>query len=114
MEHPKETYSDQLLDSMLPMQERYVEMENAIADSQREYEKYLADEIIRKERDKILRYSGDCPIQKAIVLMLNYRLGQVEKQVVEEYLKLVNKELLFKYINSHKCSITGSYIGNFI
>lgn len=114
MEPPKETYSDQLLDPMLPMQERDIEMENAIADSQREYEKYLADELIRKERDKILRYAGNCPIQKAIVLMLNYKLGQVEKPVIEEYLKIVNKKLLLKYINSHKCSITESYIGNFI
>ena len=114
---PEESYSDRLQNPEEEKMDRDTEMEEVMRESMVEYERYLADENLRRERDRIEKYSGDCMVQKAVLLMIKYKLKMVEKTEVSEILMKLrdegNMEAIYRYLQRHKV-LPANYIGIFL
>tara|TARA_B100000579_G_C22564106_1_gene725819 strand:+ start:216 stop:578 length:363 start_codon:yes stop_codon:yes gene_type:complete len=114
---PEESYTDRLQHPDEAPLERDLEMESAMIASMKEYEEHLANDKLRKERDRIKKYAGDCVIQKAVLLMIDYKLNLKEKSEVSSFMSVLlaegRLEDVYRYLEKH-IILPANYIGIFL
>ena len=114
---PSASYTDRLQHPSEAPLERDMEMESAMLASMKEYEEHLANENLRKQRDRMKKYAGDCIVQKAVLMMIDYKLKMKERSEVCEIMNELRSEGrledVYRYLDNHAI-FPENYIGTFL
>ena len=114
---PTASYTDRLQHPDDVPLDRDFEMESAMFASMKDYEEHFSNDKLRKQRDRMKKYGGDCIVQKAVLMMIEYKLNVKEKSEVCDIMKELRSEGMleevYRYLERHEI-LPENYIGIFL